>query len=252
MTDDLLQLALIAFGLGIAALWWGYRSFKIKRRIENVPTSKIRSMAMGLVELSGTVVPSDDGIMQSPLTQQDCVYYDYTIKEKRSSGKHTRWVTIDSGSRGDYFYLDDGTGTALVKTAGASIDVSTSLNVSSSSFQDPPATVQAYLEQSDIDYESIFGMNKTMSYEERVIAPEDQVYVLGTAGDNPFVEEASSKHGFEDVMIGEGDNGMFVIADKSEHRLVRGYAWKAIAGILGGSVLVLVGLGFVLHLVGLF
>ena len=102
------SIAFIIFG--IVLLIWGLISFRVKRLIENIPTSKMRSIAMGLVEIYGEVVPSKDNILKSPFTNKDCVYYKYSIQELRSSGKNTYWATVDQGEEHRVFYLKDETG----------------------------------------------------------------------------------------------------------------------------------------------
>jgi hypothetical protein len=42
--------------LGLYVFYRGFHHFRRKRLIENTPTSKVRSIAMGLVEIFGTVV----------------------------------------------------------------------------------------------------------------------------------------------------------------------------------------------------
>ena len=97
-------LTIVGIGLFVGALI----SFRKKRLIENVPTSKIRSIAMGLVEIYGEVIPEKDNILKSPFSQNDCIYYKYRIDELRSSGKSTHWVTIKKGR--DYRNFRQGRG----------------------------------------------------------------------------------------------------------------------------------------------
>ena len=80
---------IIFFIAGFSLFIWGFLSFRWKRLIENIPTSKIRSIAMGLVEISGRVVKSKNNNLKSPFSQNDCVYYKCTIEEYRRSGKHS-------------------------------------------------------------------------------------------------------------------------------------------------------------------
>ena len=63
------------------------------------------------------------------------------------------------------------------------------------------------------------------------------MYILGTAGDNPFVEEATGKRNVDDIMIQKGNEKIYYLSDKSEKGLVSGLAWKAFGGIFGGAAL---------------
>jgi hypothetical protein len=66
---------------------------------------------------------------------------------------------------------------------------------------------------------------------------------MGTAGDNPFVDELTAKNSVDDVMIQKGKNDKFYyISDKPEKDIVSSLRWKSLGGIFGGIALVAVGL----------
>ena len=115
--------SIIMFSIGIVLFVWGLISFRKKRLIENIPTSKIRSIAMGLVEIYGEVAPGSGNILKSPFSQNDCVYYKYKIEELRSSGKSTYWATVKKDWDYRPFYLKDNTGMVLVDPLDAKIDI---------------------------------------------------------------------------------------------------------------------------------
>src|SRR3990167_4562284 len=94
---DLFFVSAAGFFFGIWLFFKSFTWFRQKKLIENTPTSKIRSMSMGPVEIFGGVSPSEYGVIKSPLTGNDCVYYRYSVEEYRSSGKHGSWVTIKKG-----------------------------------------------------------------------------------------------------------------------------------------------------------
>jgi hypothetical protein len=75
--------------IGLAVFIIGFIFFRKKRLIENIPTSKIRSIAMGLVEIFGQVIPIKERIFKSPFTEKQCVYYQFTIEEYQSSVKNS-------------------------------------------------------------------------------------------------------------------------------------------------------------------
>jgi len=87
------------------------------------PTSKIRSLAMGLVEIYGQALAPQGNNLKSPFSNKDCVYYKYTVEEYRQQGKHKRWVTVLSGDKIRPFYVRDETGQVLVDPASAKIDI---------------------------------------------------------------------------------------------------------------------------------
>jgi hypothetical protein len=45
-----------------------------------------------------------------------------------------------------------------------------------------------------------------MKFNEWFIALKDKLYIMGTAGDNPFVEEATETEHSADIMIQKGKN----------------------------------------------
>jgi hypothetical protein len=229
--------------LGIGLFVWAIICFKDKRLIENIPTSKIRSIAMGLVEIYGEVVTSVDNILKSPFSQSDCVYYRYTIEELRSTGKSTHWATIRKGTNYVYFYLKDDTGMVLVDPQDAKIDIPADNVFKSSLGKDPSYMVQKFLEKERVKFEgSLLGINKTMRYSEFFIAPKDKLYIMGTAADNPFVKDASTFKGVEDVIIKKGKHEkIYYISDKSERMILSRLNRIVICGFVFGSLLIILG-----------
>ena len=62
---------------GIISYLVGFYFLKRKHLIQNTPTSKIRSIAMGFVEIAGIVIPIDNNtVFQSPFSDQKCVIID--------------------------------------------------------------------------------------------------------------------------------------------------------------------------------
>jgi hypothetical protein len=233
-------LTIVGIGIFVQALF----SFRKKRLIENVPTSKIRSIAMGLVEIYGEVVPWNDNILKSPFTQKDCVYYRYTIDELRSTGKSAHWITINKGVDFDNFYLKDDTGMVLVDPLDAKIDIPASNVYDSSLGKDPPYKVRQFLQANNVAFEGrIFGINKTMRYTEYFISPKDKLYIMGTATDNPFIKDASAVKGVDDVIIKKGKNEKFYyISNKHERVILRRLRLMVSGGFLLGSLIIIFGL----------
>jgi hypothetical protein len=239
MDEDTIKIFLFSiagFLGGIALFFLGFRWLKHKRLIENTPTSKVRSIAMGVVEIFGSVLAAEKKILKSPFTAKDCVYYSYQIEELRSNGKHTYWATIKKGSEKVHFFLKDNTGEVLVDPEKAKVDVPVSFRCESKWGKDPPKEVMDFLRKTGINFESLFGINKTMRFTEIMIPISQPLYIFGTAGDNPFVEEGTAKKNEQDIMIQKG-NDIYLISTKQEKDLVKSFAWKAAAGIFGGAAL---------------
>jgi hypothetical protein len=229
---------------GIVLLIWGLLSFKMKRLIENTPTSKIRSIAMGLVEIYGEVEPLKNNILKSPFSNNDCVYYKYKVEELRQSGKSTTWVTVKKGEEKKLFHLKDETGSVLIDLTGAKIDIPTDNIFDSSLGKDPPETVKQFLSTRNVAWEGfLFGINKTMKYTEYFIAPGDKLYIMGNADDNPYVKEASAEKSVQDIMIQKGKfEKIYYISDKQEKAILFRYTLKTYVGLMIGSISVIISL----------
>lgn len=236
--------SIILFVIGIPLFAIGFIWLKQKRLIENIPTSKIRSIAMGLVEIYGEIVPWQDTTLKSPMTNRDCVYYKYSIEEYHRSGKHSHWVTIKKDMGSIHFNLKDETGMVLVNPKGAKIDIPRDFEFKSGFGKDPPKSVQRFLKINNLRFEgSLFGFNKTMRFRESFIEPFDKLYIMGTADDNPFVDDATTKKGVEDVLIQKGKHDKFYyISDKSEREVLKALKGKVVFGIGLGSICIIIGL----------
>ncbi len=262
---------LFVAGLAAALTVYGFTVLREKRVIENLPPSRVRSVAMGLAELSGAARQKLP--LVSPLAALSCVYFRYLIEEERSSSRSREWVTIDKGESSQPFYLEDETGKILVDPAGA----------------------ETILRQ---DYREIRRdggwTSRRTRYTEWVIAPGEPITVVGTAGptrDIVWQQKAAlvdrlqqlKKHPEQmkqfdtdgdgqispeewekavqkakddvlqdevrreaaqpedDVVVGKGtEEKTFVISDRGERSLVQGLALKAGASLLfGPSILAL-------------
>jgi hypothetical protein len=234
--DDALLPGIICIIVGIILVFFGFKWFKRKKLIEDIPTSKIRSLAMGLSEINGRVIKGAE-ILKGPLTQKDCVYYKYTVEEYRG-GKHSHWVTIESAEKGVHFFLQDETGAVLVDPQKAEIEV--------------PMDLMTY-NKPDFFHLSVnilpgvgFSIGEPRRrYTEWNIEPNDILYILGTAGDNPFIEEGTADKSVMDVMIQKGDSDYY-ISNTSEKSLLLLLTLKSLAGIFGGCAMMLGGLALIL------
>ena len=85
----------------------------------------IRSIPMGLVEIHGKAFPAADGkLINSPVTQTPCLVYKVDIERYTENSKGTgSWRHWKTDADGVPFYLEDGTGKALVNAQGAEYDL---------------------------------------------------------------------------------------------------------------------------------
>jgi len=233
------------FLFGIILFWIGLSKFRRKKLIENTPTSNIRSIAMGLVEISGNVVADKKNILTSPFSKKDCVYYNYKIEEYRKSGKHSTWVTVKEECKYVYFFVEDNTGTVLVDSKDAEINVSETFKLESGFGKEPTQPLKDFLKNKDMNFKGMLGFNKTMRFIEWAIFPKDKVYVLGTAGDNPYVEEGMAQTSTQDIMIHK-DNNIFFISNESEKEILSELGKGVYLFTLGGGAISIACLYFIM------
>ena len=102
---EIFNWSFIGLGVGIILFVKGFFWLRTKRMIENIPTSKIRSLAMGLVEIKGSVVAYKKPLLKSPFQGKPCVWFRYMIQEYRKSGKLVYYSLDDEHIR---CIFDDG------------------------------------------------------------------------------------------------------------------------------------------------
>ncbi len=247
----LLHIILILFFLcGIVFFFTGLSTINLKRLVENTPTSKIRGIAMGLVEIFGKVKIFKDHIIISPISKQPCVYYEHLIY-----GYHAKTDPIilrqDSG-RADYFIVKDNTGEVIIRTEGAQLN---GYNWDGENKDHCKKGELTFEEVSKIGIDRPFIMTgnvskmKRFTYYERYIKEGDLVYVMGEAGDNPFIEEGTAQKGAEDIMISRGDyRKAFYISNNNERGVLKGLGLMINMALIGGAVLSIVCLTMLFYL----
>lgn len=167
-------------GVGIFSFFDGFRKFRRKRLVENIPTSKIRSMAMGLVEIGGKA-HSALKVLKGPFTGRDCVFYKYKVERYQKQGKSNKWVTVASDNSLDTpFYVDDGSGRVLVSPKRCELNLKQPDFLYTGYGNSIDDGLKQFLNQHNIRYQSWFS-NSRMRFTEWDIYPEDDIYVLGTA-----------------------------------------------------------------------
>jgi hypothetical protein len=272
--------SLFLCGFGVWSFFWGFKRLRRKRLIENTPTSTIRGLAIGLVELIGKAKKKT--LLKSPLTKTDCVLYRYTVERYEHRGKSSRWVMV---TQGNSFYCPFWVVTGF--------------------FGSTPSNLVEFMKSSGISYQSFLGNHK-MRFREWYVTEYDDVYILGTANkandfmnthqenlhkrlaelkkDSSFMKEAdqnkdgnisqeewdaavskveqevlqkeleeNKNNDITDVIISKtGNETTFIISDHSQKELTRKLGLQAFFGVFGGGFLALVMLYFFLVSLGVF
>jgi hypothetical protein len=234
---------------GFIVLLKGFILFRKKRFIEKIPLSKIRSLAMGLVKVHGEVTRGGKGFLKSPFFLKDCVYYMYVIERLMADRHPERWKTLKTESETLPFILRDETGSVLVDPAEAEINTTKGFEWLLDREHMPPVQVREFLALHGIEYKDPLGLEYKMRYREYFIEPGDKLYILGTAGDNPFLEEESVQSDVEDVVIQRGGRKKpYIISDSTEKGFLDKLGREFRIQVIGGALTSLVCLMMLLYL----
>lgn len=246
---------------GPALFWGGFKDMKRRRLMQDTPTARIRSMAMGLVEVNGTV--EQRSTVTAPFSNRPCVYWQVEIAMR--SGRRHGWTTIHKNSSGNPFFLRDETGLALVYPSGSDCEVAhgveeTTLGLSL------PAFYQDYMRKNGIWMRHVARLS-SLRFRERTISAGERVYVLGTAvpsaqvhtvseadwlqatgTDGAHVPAVRRVHRQVSATIRQGQHEKtFIISHRSERALTAQLGWQSIGKLVAGPALTLFGLGWWLH-----
>lgn len=150
----------VPFVLAALAFYYGFYHLRIKRKIENTPTSRIRSVAMGMVEVKGKALRKY--ALVTPMSHTPCVYYRLTRYRK---DKNDRWQVIGvTSSANASFFLEDDTGRIEINPYGGQVRAGTR-------HEGFPGQVGL----------TRFDSDRTEKWQEEMIVEGTLLYVLGFA-----------------------------------------------------------------------
>lgn len=169
-------------GIILAAVVFAGVSLKYRRlrnRIIDTPTSKIRSLAKGLVEVRGEI--SYEHPIKSFISKQDCAYYETVLEVMHIDNKGYRtWRRKDFLQSSNEFEVVDDTGKVVVNPIGVEVILSNEATVfyvdkDVKALKD--VTSDKIIKSSDE-----FNINQgDQRVVEKMLKKKDEVYVLGFA-----------------------------------------------------------------------
>lgn len=207
--------AIIGLFIGLAAFYHGLKQWLKFKKVADTPTSKVRSMAAGLVELNGKVTAIKQ--LVSPVSKAKCVYYKVEHQIYIRSKNGGSWVTTSTDTNLANFLLEDDTGKVEIAPQKAELDI-------------------------PIDKTKYYGFNRRDL--ERFLALDDPVYVLGTAKTRPGVKTAKNADALI-VTQGEGDK-FFYITDKKEKDVQHGLSSSSKWSVVGGIIITALSAGYLI------
>ncbi len=176
--------AVFGAGAGVYLFYRGFRMLQRKRLIENTPTSKVRSAAIGLVELSG--LANGPYTIPAPVSQLPCYFHRTVVWIYVQSGKNKRWKKVADARFHVPFYLEDETGRVLVDPSDAELDIHRDFQqeYQHGLFQDDPipSNVAHFLAMQGV------ARDHPIKIEEYCIKPKNALFILGTLAENPGIE----------------------------------------------------------------
>jgi hypothetical protein len=246
---------------GAASVVVAALGLRLRERLRAVPLSRVRSLAMGPVGLTGHVVSCAS--LKVPYSMTVCAWYRFELQEQRGDGSERNYRTILSGSSGDLpFRLEDETGRVLVQPADAEIDVEPSTM--------PLGLGQRLREWVLEEGESIYvagvaQRRSSLEDEHRLLSERlsalkhDPAAMtrLGAVGDDAVeawdrvradverqvLSELSARESEEDnVFIGSAPGQPFLIASRSRRDQTRRLTWQFAAGAALGIAYLLAAL----------
>ena len=226
-------------------------NLKKKRLFENIPTSKMRSVAMGLVELKGKIEAAES-MIKDPFDDKGCVYWSVTIEEYVKRGKSHKWVTRHEANDSASFLLSDDTGSVLVDPRKADMkNVKRDSQYESAPFfsEELPVKIKQYCVQHGVKYTGWLGGKRKMRCRTTYLEPDDQLYIIGSA--RPINEKESVYSKGAKATIDYKKGGHFLISEKSEKELIDAYGGQSWLVPLGITLSAL-GLGIILNAFGSF
>lgn len=269
---DLFHALLLTAG-GAALLSFGFVLLREKRLLENVPRSRIRSVAMGFAEIAGTTRVRTP--LVAPLSGAACVFYRFLVEEEQSNGRGGgSWRRVDGGQSAEWFVLDDGTGSIVVDPDGAEADLGrdyrefergpglfgrrrrlTEWRLHAGECAAIAGTVRILRDAARDRREAVHDRLVALKRDpERLkafdtdhdgqISTEEWGNAVRVIETEAVREAAAAPRGpaEDDRVIARGESEKtFVISDKGEESVVRSLAWKSGLALLAGAGLVVVG-----------
>ncbi len=236
-------LALLAMAFAVGGVGWfveGLALRRTKRLLDNLPTSDIRSMPTGLVEVKGMAKWKE--ALYSPVSNVPCVYYAYNIEQWQSRKDGYTWVIVALGDSGErLFYIEDNTGRALVDPVGAEISSPADTVLTFDDYRDLPQHLKSLLDQEDNRLLRLMRKDRgALMFTENYIGTDQEIYILGTAVPNPdHVSKTGRRQEQQaDAMVLQRGKAIpvFYISDRSETEISRRMNRSSIRRLLGGPI----------------
>jgi hypothetical protein len=187
-SGDIFLISAIGIFIGLVMIATGFWRYLVVQKLQNTPLSKVSSVAVGLVALSGTARLHEK--QNSPISNVPSAFWRIVCsshKDERNGG----WEGFYTAQSKSIFILDDGTGTIPVVPEGATFQFPTNLSfegsivergavLKQSATMDP--RVLKFIESLDPETQEEFQRHKSrnLMVNEYVIRENDPLFILGS------------------------------------------------------------------------
>ncbi|MEM4221832.1 MAG: hypothetical protein QW097_00155 [archaeon] len=252
--------------IGFISIYRAIFFWKIKKKVEELPTSKIADLSAAkgkLVEIHGTIAPADK-VVKGVFVDKDCVYTRRSVSIILGRGKHADKRLSIEEEKAQAFYVMDESGSILVELKKAQpVPKAFLYNYSSPiwiiqkltkeeteipqyilepilngkiKFLELPRSLFPPAKPGPIDVKKI----TSLEIDEGYLPVGEEVWVIGTVKDNEYMNEEWAKKGTNpELMIGK-DKGVFEIicGSKEEREIIKKLKTYSYGGIgIGVAVL---------------
>ncbi len=192
---------------GLILFLKGYAIRRDRKLIENIPTSTIRAIAIGLVEVKGRAQPLQE-VYESPFTGKKCIYLEYEIWEELRAPKGLERTLAQFTSTANQFFLEDETGKVLVDSSQGEFQLQ------KKEYNAQDNELACALERLKLSRKNPRWEGRPLYGTEASIGLGDELYVMGYADKSSHaldsVEDPS------DILIHKKGDSVFCISDQEE------------------------------------
>lgn len=225
LPENLLLINLGALVVALTLLFFAFRARAKKYLIDNLPTSKVEGVFIGLVELKGTA--ESETPLQSYLAGRPCVLYHWKVEEnwrrtetetytgkdgKSQTRTRTRsgWTTVASGGEEQPFYLKDDTGVIRIDPSRAKQHTERVFN------QQCGRSNPLYYGKGPV--RSVANSTHRRRFSEEAIPLHHPLYVVGKARERQDIVAPE--------IVYDPDAPLFIVSTKPQRQVSLGYAMQ--------------------------
>ena len=243
------------FFIGIFAALSNLKNLARRRRVRAIPTSPISQATGGLVEIKGHIVPGEEGLAEAPISEQQVVWARVTVEQTTAGGNQPpSSTTVLEKITSNPFFVDDNSGEmARILPQGANVILDKQPAAKSGTFHDASPRFEAFLRSHDLSSKNFYGLNKSLSCTEELLAPGDALYALGPSRREPGPPASGGSDmaaPSQLVMYPDpGAQGELILTNKSEKQLASRLTGRFVFGLvcMGAGALLFAG-GVLIHI----